>query len=306
MPGRQDGARELLTRCTFPPPGTSVDCAFSGGADSSALVALALTAGCHVTAIHVDHGLRPESGDEAAQAKELASALGTGFRLVVADVAPGPNLEARARAARYAALPPGALTGHTADDRAETILINVLRGSGLDGLAAMGPAPTRPLLALRRTETRRLCTELGLTPVADPSNTDPRFVRNRVRHELLPLMADIARRDVVPVLLRGVDVLGDDVSWLDEAAAGIDPTDARQLTAAPIALARRAVRRWLRGEGHPPDAATVQRVLAVAAGDHLACEIAGGNRVQRHHQRLSVVPVGQVVSSDGMGSTGAY
>jgi tRNA(Ile)-lysidine synthase len=185
------------------------------------------------------------------------------------------------------------------------MLINLLRGSGLDGLAAMGPAPTRPLLAHRRTETRRLCADMGLQPVADPSNTDPRFVRNRVRHELLPLMADIAARDVVPILLRGADALRDDVSWVEDAAADIDPTDARQLTAAPIPLARRAVRRWLRTEGHPPDAATVHRVLAVAAGRHVACEIAGGRRVERHHQRLSVVPAGQVVSSDGMGSTGA-
>jgi tRNA(Ile)-lysidine synthase len=130
-------------------------------------------------------------------------------------------------------------------------------------------------------------------------------VRNRVRHELLPLMADIAGRDVVPILVRGIDLVGDDVSWLDEAAAAVDPTDARELRAAPVALARRAVRRWLRREGYPPDAATVQRVLAVAAGRHLACEIAGGNRVERHHQRLSVVAAGRVVSSDGMGSTGA-
>jgi tRNA(Ile)-lysidine synthase len=303
--GRPDGARELLTRCTFPPPGTRVDCAFSGGADSTALVALATEAGCRVTAIHVDHGLRPESADEAAQAKELAGVLEVDFRLVVVDIAPGSNLEARARAARNAALPIGSLTGHTADDRAETILINLLRGSGLDGLAAMGPAPTRPLLALRRADTRRLCADLGLTPVADPSNTDPRFVRNRVRHELLPLMADIAGRDVVPILVRGIDLVGDDVSWLDEAAAAVDPTDARELRAAPVALARRAVRRWLRREGYPPDAATVQRVLAVAAGRHLACEIAGGSRVERHHQRLSVVAAGRVVSSDGMGSTGA-
>jgi tRNA(Ile)-lysidine synthase len=301
--GRHDGARELLTRCTFPPPGTSVDCAFSGGADSTALVALATRAECRVTAIHVDHGLRPESTDEAHQARELASALGVEFRLVTVDIAPGPNLEARARAARLAALPAGALTGHTADDRAETILINLLRGSGLDGLTAMAPAPTRPLLALRRTETRRLCADLGLTPVADPSNDDPRFVRNRVRHELLPLMSEIAARDIVPVLLRGVDTVDDDVSWLDDAAAAIDPTDARQLATAPVALARRAVRRWLRTAGYPPDAATVQRVLAVAAGKQVACEIAGGSRVERHRQRLSVIAPGQVVSSDGMGST---
>jgi len=301
--GRHDGARELLTRCTFPPPGTSVDCAFSGGADSTTLVALATRAECQVTAIHVDHGLRPESTDEARQARELASALGVEFRLVTVDIAPGPNLEARARAARLAALPAGALTGHTADDRAETILINLLRGSGLDGLTAMAPAPTRPLLALRRTETRRLCADLGLTPVADPSNDDPRFVRNRVRHELLPLMSEIAARDIVPVLLRGVDTVDDDVSWLDDAAAAIDPTDARQLATAPVALARRAVRRWLRTAGYPPDAATVQRVLAVAAGKQVACEIAGGSRVERHRQRLSVIAPGQVVSSDGMGST---
>jgi tRNA(Ile)-lysidine synthase len=305
MPGRQDGARGLLARCPFPPAGTEVGCAFSGGADSAALVALATTAGCRVTAFHVDHGLRPESAAEAAQAKDIAAALGIEFHLLVADVPDGPNLEARARAARYALLPPGVLTGHTADDRAETILINLLRGSGLDGLAAMSPDPSRPLLALRRSETRQLCHDLGLTPVTDPSNSDPRFVRNRVRHELLPLMADIAGRDVVPILLRGVDLAHDDVAWLDEAATAIDPTDARQLTAAPVVLARRAVRRWLRTEGYAPDAATVHRVLAVAAGDHVACEIAGGKRVQRSRQQLGVVPPGQVVSSDGMGSTGA-
>jgi tRNA(Ile)-lysidine synthase len=303
MSGRQDGARELLTRCTFPRPGTSVDCAFSGGADSTALVALATKAGCRVTAIHVDHGVRPESNDEARQARELAAALGVEFRVVAVDIAPGSNLEARARAARLAALPPGALTGHTADDRAETILINLLRGSRLDGLTSMAPSPTRPLLALRRRETHQLCADLGLTPVADPSNVDPRFVRNRVRHELLPLMADIAGRDIVPVLLRGIDTVDDDLSWLDDVAAEIDPTDARALTTAPLALARRAVRRWLRTEGYPPDAATVQRVLAVAAGDRVACEIAGGSRVERHRQRLSVIAPGQVVSSDGMGST---
>ena len=228
MSGRRDGARELLARCRFPPAGTKVHCAFSGGADSTALLALAAAAGCHVTAIHVDHGLRPESAVEAAQARALAMELGAEFRLVTVAVAAGPNLEARARDARHAALPPGTLTGHTADDRAETILINLLRGSGLDGLAAMGPDPTRPLLALRRQETRSLCADLGLTPVVDPSNTDRRFVRNRVRGELLPLMGDISGRDAVPLVLRTAETVAADVAWLDAAAAEIDPTDARE------------------------------------------------------------------------------
>lgn len=307
MSGRRDGARDLLDllgRCRFPPPGTSVDCAFSGGADSTALLVLAAAAGCHATAIHVDHGLRPESATEAAHARLLAAEVGVEFRLLAVDVAPGPNLEARAREARLAALPAGAMTGHTADDRAETVLINLLRGSGLDGLAAMSPGPTRPLLALRREETRRVCADRGLTPVVDPSNTDARFVRNRVRGELLPLMAGISGRDVVPLLLRTADTVGDDLEWLETAATTIDPTDARQLTTAPVALARRAVRRWLSAEGYPPDLATVRRVLDVASGHRLACEIAGGRRVERHHQRLSVVPGSPIASVDGMGSTG--
>lgn len=299
-----DGARELLARCQFPPAGTPVACAFSGGPDSTALVALAAAVGCRVTAIHVDHRLRPESADEADRAAELATALGVGFRLVTVEIPSGPNLEARAREARRAALPAGALTGHTADDRAETILINMLRGCGLDGLGAMPPDPTRPLLGLRRHETRQLCADLGLTPVADPSNTDPRFLRNRVRGELLPLMGDIAGRDVVPLLVRMAETVATDSAWLDAGAAELDPTDARSLAAAPDALARRAVRRWLTSDGYPPDGATVERVLAVARGDRLACELAGGHRVERHRQRLSVVASGQVISTGGMGSTG--
>jgi tRNA(Ile)-lysidine synthase len=306
--GRRDGARELLGRCRFPVTGTPVTCAFSGGPDSTALVALAAAAGCRVTAVHVDHRLRPESAAEADQARALAGTLGVEFRLVTVDVPAGPNLEARARDARRAALPAGTLTGHTADDRAETILINLLRGSGLDGLGAMPPDPTRPLLALRRHETRRLCGDLGLTPVSDPSNADPRFVRNRVRGELLPLMDDIAGRDVVPLLLRMAETVAADSAWLDAGAADLDPTDAKRLAAAPVALARRAVRRWLEadptGDGYAPDLAAVERVLAVARGDQLACEIVGGKRVERHRQRLSVVATGQVMSTSGMGSTG--
>ncbi len=299
MAGRPAIIDDLLARCSFPGPGTDVVCAFSGGPDSTALLALASAAGLAVTAIHVDHGLRPSSADEATEAAALAGRLGVPCQVVRAGIALGANLEARARAARQAVLPAGALTGHTADDRAETLLVNLLRGAGLDGLAAMAPAPTRPLLALRRTETRLLCADLGLVPVGDPSNDDPRFVRNRVRHELLPMMDSIAGRDTVPLLVRTAETAADDAALAESLAAAVDPTDARALTAATPAAARRALRRWLMIDGYPPDAASIDRVLAVAAGGRRACELPGGHRVERHRQRLRIVPGGAVTSPDG-------
>jgi tRNA(Ile)-lysidine synthase len=266
----------LLARCTFPPAGTDVTCAVSGGADSLALLVLAVVAGCGVTAVHVDHGLRPES--EADLVRDAAARYRADFRAEKVDVAPGPNLEAGARAARYAVLPPDALTGHTADDQAETILLNLVRGAGLDGLAGMR-RECHPLLALRRHETQALCAAEGLTPFVDPTNADPGHRRNRVRHELLPLLDDIAQRDVVPILARQAALIRDDLAALD---VGLDPTDAPTLAQSPPALARRAVRKWLTaGQDHPPDAATVERVLAVARNEAKGTDVGGKRRVAR-------------------------
>src|SRR5205807_4797883 len=142
-----------------------------------ALLVLAVAAGCRVTAVHVDHGLRSGSGAEAGGVEAAAASLGAAFRSERVDVEPGPNLEARARVARFSVLPPDVLTGHTADDQAETVLLNLLRGAALDGLAGMGPGG-HPIIGLRRAETRRLCAEMGLTPVSDASNDDPSFRRN--------------------------------------------------------------------------------------------------------------------------------
>jgi len=280
-------AAELLGRCTFPSAGTDVTCAVSGGADSMALLVLAVAAGCRVTAVHVDHGLRPGSHLEALMVRDAATRFGAAFRSVRVDVGDGPNLEARARDARYASLPADVLTGHTADDQAETVLVNLLRGAGASGMAAMRPGVRRPLLALRRADTEHLCASLGLAVVHDPSNDDPRHLRNRVRHEVLPLLHDVARRDLVPLLTRQADIARDEADLLDELSAAIDPTDARALAAAPLPLARRAVRRWLAGE-HPPDLATVERVLDVARGDARATDVGGGRRVTRHQQRLQL------------------
>jgi tRNA(Ile)-lysidine synthase len=282
-------AAPLLGRCRFPPPGAAVTCAVSGGADSSALLALAVAAGCRAIAVHVDHGLREGSGDEADAVRALAGALGAGFRAERVAVAPGPNLEARARQARHRVLPAGTLLGHTADDQAETVLLNLLRGAGLDGMAAMRVDDRRPMLGLRRADTHGLCARLGLAVVDDPSNLDPGFRRNRVRHEVLPLLAEVAGRDLVPVLARQAALARDAVDLLEAEAASVDPTDAAALAAAPVALARLAVRRWLRGcsaEHHPPDAATVDRVLAVARLERRATEVGGGWTVARTAGRL--------------------
>ena len=280
---------ELLERCRFPPPGTEVDCAVSGGPDSTALLVLAVEAGLVVTAWHVDHGLRSGSSAEGAMVARLAAGLGATARCVEAPVDDGPNLEARARDARRAVLPPGVLTGHTADDQAETVLVNLLRGAGVPGAAGIGSPERRPLLALRRRETRALCEDLGIQPLADPMNDDPRFVRNRIRHEVLPLLADVSGRDPVPLLARHAMRAAEATHLLSGLVADVDPTDVRALAELPDDLVRLALRGWLtRGaDGLPPDSASVERVLDVARGRIRATEVVGGYRVVRSAGRLS-------------------
>ena len=282
----------LVQGCTFSPGPHELALAVSGGADSLALLALACAAGRHAVAYHVDHGLRPGSADEADVVREVAARFGAGFVALRVTVERGSNLEARARAARYAALPAGVATGHTQDDQAETVLLNLLRGAGPDGLAGMRPGPTHPILALRRSDTRRLCSTLALSPVHDASNDDVAHLRNRIRHDLLPALSAAAARDLVPVLARQAGHFAAESELLDELAAGVAPPDARALAAAPAVLARRAIRRWLRvlnPEGHPPDSATVERVLEVATLRTRAGEIGGGRSVRRSGGVLSVV-----------------
>jgi tRNA(Ile)-lysidine synthase len=253
---------------------------------------LAVASGCEVVAHHVNHGLRQDSDQDVKVVNEVARAVGAVVVTHRVHVAPGSNLEARARAARFDVLPAGAATGHTADDQAETVLLNLMRGAGTDGLAAMRLGPRHPILGLRRAETRGLCARLGIRPVEDPANEDPAFLRNRVRHELLPMLCELAQRDVVPILARQAGLLADDASLLDELAADLDPTDVRSLIQAPDPLARRALREWLRGT-HPPDAATVDRVLSVAGGKFRATEVGSGRRVRRSKGRLRIESAGE-------------
>lgn len=277
----------------------------SGGADSLALLALAVASDLEPIAVHVDHGLRAGSGREADVVRAHAARLGVRTIAEQVTVDAGSNLEARARDARYVALrraasdvaANGLLVGHTADDQAETVLLNLLRGAASSGLAAM-PARQgdvfRPLLGLRRADTAELCARLRFAPVFDPMNDDRSFRRAWIRHELVPLLERGARRDIVAVLARQADVFREESVLLDELAMASWPTSedsdspsARALAELPVALARRAVRRWIGPP--PPSFDEVERVLAVARGERLGTELAGHRRVVRRRGRLELV-----------------
>ena len=175
--------------------------AVSGGPDSLALLLLAHAAlPGRIAVASVDHGLRPEAAGEVALVERVAAARGIPFTPLAVTLAPG-NLQAQARAARYAALAEWAAaqglgavaTAHHADDQAETLLMRLNRGSGLAGLAGVRPRARlegseipllRPLLGWRKAELAQVVAAAGITPAADPSNTDPAFDRARLRARL--------------------------------------------------------------------------------------------------------------------------
>lgn len=209
-------ANRLIRDAVLFARGDVVVCACSGGPDSTALLhALALLRkriGHQLVAIGIDHGLRPEAGRELELCRGVADELDVPFEVARADVKPGPNLQERARTARHAALQEAAKTcrarvialGHTADDRAETVLMRLLRGSGPRGLAAMpargdqmgATALVRPLLRARRSDVMAHITRHDVPFATDPSNQDRRFLRVRVRQELIPLLQEMSPRVV--------------------------------------------------------------------------------------------------------------
>jgi tRNA(Ile)-lysidine synthase len=293
-----DRAARALREAGAPAAGEGLALAVSGGADSLALLHAARTLagprGWRLAVVTVDHGLRPGSAADAAFAADHAKALGLPARLVTLDPADlaghraaGP--EGAARAARYQALEHAAgqlgcaflATGHTLDDQAETVLLQLLRGTGPDGLAGMPVRAgrlLRPLLGVRRAETRACCAAVGVAWREDPSNADQRLLRNAVRHRLLPLLEEL-RPGATQALARTAVLAADERAWLEplaaEALAGVAARsgdapgglDAAALAALPPALGRRVVRAAARRAGIPaPDMDAVDRVLALARG----------------------------------------
>jgi tRNA(Ile)-lysidine synthase len=231
--------------------GARVLVAVSGGGDSTALLhvlaGLRERLGFSLVAHGVDHGLRPEATLELDGAQKLASPLGVPFARTSLQLARGGNLQARARAARLEALREAAkvagadriATAHHADDRAETVLLRLLRGASPAGLAVLPLRDgdlVRPLLRARRSDIEAHIARHALPFSTDPSNLDPRYLRARVRRELLPLLESLS-----PGIVGHLNGLADDL------LAVRDPDD----TAAPLTRAARLAIRALSEAGSP-------------------------------------------------------
>jgi tRNA(Ile)-lysidine synthase len=315
-----DVERLLATLRELPrPPGYWV--AFSGGLDSTcllhALAGLRGQLGVPLRALHLDHGLHPASGQWARHCRQVCAGLGVPLtvRALALSPVPGVSLEALARQARRAAfaaqLDPGELllTAQHRDDQAETLLLQLLRGSGLHGLAAMPRlmelSPgwlARPLLDCSRADLRAYALAQGLSWVEDPSNAESGFDRNYLRHQVLPLLA---RRwpAYAKTLARSAGHCGEAAALIDylaegrlAAARGSRPgsLSVAALRALEPPLYRALLRRWIRSRGgQVPDSRRRERIrreLLPAAPDRSPRVEWPGAEVRRYRDDLHLLP----------------
>jgi tRNA(Ile)-lysidine synthase len=217
------------------------------------------------TALIVDHGLQSGSAAVAATAQRQARELGcVDAQVLCVQVSGDGGPEGAARNARYRALEDArgdrpVLLAHTLDDQAETVLLGLGRGSGARSIAGMRPYDPpwcRPLLGVRRGVTHAACEELGLSAWQDPHNTDRRFTRTRLRHEVLPLMEEVLGGGVAEALARTATALRADTELIDSlivqamtTSATAEGLDTRMLTALPDPVRRGVIRSWLLAGG---------------------------------------------------------
>ncbi len=222
--------------------------------------------------------------------------LGVEVTVCELHIETGANVEARARSARYEALHdlrstlpehPRLVTGHTQDDQAETVLLRLIRGTGVDGVASMEWEDSnvlRPLLDERRSSTRQYCLTHALPTVEDPMNSDARFQRVRIRKEVIPLLNEVASRDVVPLLARFAENAASHRAALSELT---DHVPASLKDGFPLAgtadISNAALAALLRAWwGYPSlSAAALRRVMDVARYRHVAAQVTAGEQVQR-------------------------
>jgi tRNA(Ile)-lysidine synthase len=298
--------------------------ALSGGADSvallDALVALRKRRGWDLVAAHLDHGLRAESAEDARFCEELCERLGVKLRTGHSDVrARGlrerRGLEDAARRERYLFLrrvaneesADAVATAHNRDDQAETVLLRLLRGSGRVGLGAMSARRrgiVRPLLTVSREQVVAHLQDRGLVWREDPSNADPRFLRNRVRHELLPYLEARFNPRIKETLARTATILSDEARLLQRHARRLLARACRRdgdavvllrgtLGEAPRAVARLALRTALGQAGGRCGVRNIDRLLALAAdpaSSGRALALPGGRVASVRFDEIRVAP----------------
>jgi tRNA(Ile)-lysidine synthase len=313
--------RDLLA-AGAPARGETLVVGLSGGADSVALTdvlaSLQRRHGFRLVAAHLDHGLRPTSGDDAAFCHAFCATLGVPFRGGTAPVRERASrekggLEQAARHERYSFLrrvkdDEGAAwiaVAHTQDDQAETLLLRLLRGAGASGLSGMRQRSgdlARPLLGVRRASVLEHLRARGLAWREDPSNADPAHLRNRVRHELLPYLEQRFNPRIKQTLARTAALLADEAAYVETQAKGLVASigsrdgrglvlDRLRLAEAPLAVARAVIRLALERTGGLAgiDRGHVDRVLQVArsgapAGRRL--QFPGGREARFTHRQL--------------------
>lgn len=304
-----------LRKLIGPLGGSRLCVAYSGGLDSTALLAacaaLRVRYRCQVRAVHVNHHLQPAADAMAAAARRAARKLGLTCRVVSAPVAVarGESLEAAARLRRRAALRrelregEWLLLAQHQDDQVEALLLQLLRGAGIAGLAAMAPrsqSVLRPLLEVRREQLQRYLRRRSLPWTEDPSNADERFARNYLRRQVLPLL-----RERWPGLAAAIGrsaALAAEAQQLLSARAAAQLQDAHAGASLRVVALRRlpdldrrnALRYWLEGRGVTmPD----QRRLREIAGPMLQARHDAqpevrwqGGSVRRHGGLLYAAP----------------
>jgi tRNA(Ile)-lysidine synthase len=276
-------------------PGDVVLVACSGGPDSVCLLYalhhLRRLLKIHrLEVFHFDHRLRDDSARDSAYVRAMAERLHHPFHVRIADTAParGGSVESWARTARRnASLEVAAeigatriATAHTMDDQAETVLMRALMGSGLSGVAGIKPVLgwwIRPLIGVRREEVEEFCRALHLRPRIDPTNRDPRFLRNSIRHKALPALERATGRDVVAPLARTADLLReDDRELLRQMQAAFGRVFRRtpegatlqveRLLALPSPVAERVIAQALFRLAQPATRQDIRAVLDLARG----------------------------------------
>ncbi|MGH2636494.1 MAG: tRNA lysidine(34) synthetase TilS [Actinomycetota bacterium] len=302
-------------------PGDTVVVCVSGGPDSVCLLYslwhLRRLLRLRLAVFHFDHRWRPDSGADAAYVRRLATRLGAPFHLRVAEGSPpkGVSIEAWATLGRGGAANEvrealGARVmaeGHTLDDQAETVLMNLIRGGGLEAITGIWPSGTRvqPLIDVERREVEAFCRALHLRPRRDPSNLDPRRLRNAIRLMALPAIERATGRQVKRSIARSSDLLRADraelyasaVHAMTQVVSGPRERlrfDVEGLRALPEPIASRVVRLALfrimeREDVAPWTRESVEAVLDLARGrPGRRRDLSHGLKARREREYVSV------------------